>query len=342
MVVIESITVKLPVYCEELHLSSAYSESGVTSFCQTTGMQSVRGAYDKWTQAGLYAGGSMVKNGETIADDNQRRQTMTTILVTGGTGTLGRDVVAELKGTAHSVRLMSRQPAPPGHDNRVQWAQADLLTGAGLAEAVREVNVIVNCASSPAAQTYETDVTGTRRLLDAAKAAGVSNFLHVSIVGIDRINRPYYQYKLAAERVIAESGLPYSNLRVTQFHSYVDRLLRPLSERPEPELLVPVEATFQPIDSREAARALLQYATPEGHGPLADVGGPQVLDLGTLARTWLDARGDHRPIVDSGIAANHTTLTPEQAEGFSHGYNTTANMYGAVTWEMWVMREGRE
>jgi len=263
---------------------------------------------------------------------------MAVILVTGGTGTLGRDVVAELMSTDHSVRIMSRRPAPPDHDGRAQWAQADLLSGEGLAEAVRGVDVIVNCASSPAAQTYETDVTGTQRLLVAAKAAGVRNFLHISIVGIDRIPTGYYKHKLAAERVIAESGIPYSNLRIVQFHSYVERVLRPLSERTESALLVPVEAKIQPIDSREAARYLLQYATPEGHGMLEDVGGPQVLDLGTLARVWLDTRGDHRPIVDSGIAANHTALTPEQAEGFRHGYNTTENRYGEVTWAAYVAR----
>lgn len=257
---------------------------------------------------------------------------MTTILVTGGTGTLGRDVVAELRNTDDAVRIMSRRPAPSNHDRGVQWAQADLLSGEGLADAVRGIDVIVNCASSPAAQTYETDVAGTQRLLDAAQAAGVRNFLHVSIVGIDKIIRSYYQHKLAAERVIAESGVPYSILRISQFHSYVDRLLRPLAERPEPELRVPTGATFQPIDSRDAARYLLRFATPDAHGMLDDVGGPQVLDLGALARVWLDARGDHRPIVDSGAAANHTTLTPEQADGFLHGYNTTANKFGGVTW----------
>lgn len=261
---------------------------------------------------------------------------MTTLLVTGGTGTLGRDVVTELMTTPHTVRVMSRQPAPPDRDPRMAWARADLLSGEGLAEAVRGVDVIVNCASSPAALTYETDIVGTRRLLDEAKAAGVRHVLHISIVGIDRIDRPYYANKLAAERMVMESGVPWSNLRITQFHSYVDRLLRPLRERTEPELLVPVAAKFQPIDSRDAARTLLQFATPEAHGMLEDVGGPEVLDLGTLARVWLDAHGDPRPIVDSGFAANHTTLTPEQAEGFSHGYNTTGNKVDGVTWGAWV------
>src|SRR5690606_25742212 len=122
---------------------------------------------------------------------------------------LGRDVVATLRDTDHTIRVMSRRPAPADRDPRIEWAQADLLTGDGLAEAVRGVEVIVNCASSPAAQTHETDVEGTQRLLDAAKAAGVGNFLHVSIVGIDKIDRAYYRHKLDAERVIAESGAPY-------------------------------------------------------------------------------------------------------------------------------------
>lgn len=259
---------------------------------------------------------------------------MNSILVTGGTGTLGRDVAAELAAHRQGVRIMSRQPTPP--DRAYAWAQADLLTGAGLADAVRGIDVIVNCASSPASQTHDTDIVGTQALIDHAKAAGVRHFLHISIVGIDRIDRPYYRTKLAAERMIAESGVPYSILRITQFHSYVERLLQPLSAVTAPELRIPAGAIFQSIASRDAARYLGQYATPQAHGMLEDVGGPEVLTLGAMARTWLDERGDHRPIIDTGAAPNDTTLTPEQAEGFMHSYNKTGNKVDGAKWEAWV------
>src|SRR3989337_3515075 len=145
-------------------------------------------------------------------------------LITGGTGVLGREVAGRLSQAGYSVRVVSRRAAP-AEGAPTEWAQAQIETGEGLAEAVAGVDVIVHCASSPFRRTREVDVEGTRRLLAAAGRVGVSHFVYISIVGVDRIPLPYYKAKLAAERLIEESGVPYSILRATQFHSLIDRFL---------------------------------------------------------------------------------------------------------------------
>ena len=131
------------------------------------------------------------------------------VLVTGASGNLGSAVLPRLVKDGHEVRPMSRRSRPG-------WVTADLETGEGLAEAVRDVDAIVHLASSPT-RTRNTDVEGTRRLAAAAAAAGVRHLLFISIVGIDRVPLPYYKLKVETEAVIRESGVPFTILRAAQF-----------------------------------------------------------------------------------------------------------------------------
>src|SRR5829696_3076437 len=129
------------------------------------------------------------------------------VLVTGGTGHLGRDVVRLLKARGDRVRILARIP---GREPDVEWVQGDLSTGGGLAEAVAGAQTVVHAATlSPAAQRGylrpgdlvrsppEVDIDGTRRLLEAAAQAGVEHFLHVSIVGVHQSRLPYARVKAA-------------------------------------------------------------------------------------------------------------------------------------------------
>lgn len=140
-----------------------------------------------------------------------------TVLVTGASGTLGSAVLPRLIDQGYDVRPMSRR-ARPG------WVTADLATGAGLREAVRGVDAIVHLASA-LAKARQTDVAGTRRLLDAAKAEGVRHVLYVSINGIDRVPLGYYRAKLATEEVVKASGIPFTILRAAQFYNLVGMVL---------------------------------------------------------------------------------------------------------------------
>lgn len=83
--------------------------------------------------------------------------------------------------------------------------------------------------------------------------------VHISIIGIDRIIFPYYQYKLGAEVVIIESGIPYLFARSAQFHSFVDYILSPLSDVTTDEVAIPVEVQFQSINTVDVAAHLAQY-----------------------------------------------------------------------------------
>jgi len=143
------------------------------------------------------------------------------VLVTGGTGALGRQVVKRLLDTGHRARILSRRQA---EGTTGDWVQGDLVTGAGLELAVKDVDAIVHAASDPLSpRKYEaTDVLGTRRLLAMAREAGVRHVVYISIVGMEGIAYPYYRSKLAAEEVMRENIVPWSILRATQFHTLMD------------------------------------------------------------------------------------------------------------------------
>src|SRR3990172_4952045 len=208
---------------------------------------------------------------------------MTNILVTGGSGGLGSELVPRLAAAGHTVRVLSRRPRPPS--TNTEWAQGDLATGEGLAEAVSGVDAVIHAATSPFRRTRQTDVEGTRRLLDAAGAAGEPHFFYISIVGIDRIPLPYYKAKLAAEKLVEESAVPYTIPRATQFHSLIDRFLRTLVRLPL--ALLPKDLKFQPIDTGEVAERMVAALAAGPAGRLPDLGGPEVFTFAQLAREWL-------------------------------------------------------
>ena len=116
---------------------------------------------------------------------------MARILVTGGNGVLGRQIVAKLS-ARYTVRVMSRRPARAAV-SMVEWAQADLETGDGLKAALADVSAIIHAASNPFKHSRQVDVNGTRRLMEQARTAKIAHVIYISIVGIDRIPYPYYQ-----------------------------------------------------------------------------------------------------------------------------------------------------
>jgi uncharacterized protein YbjT (DUF2867 family) len=212
---------------------------------------------------------------------------MSTVLVTGGTGLLGRAVVTGLTAAGHDVRTMSRTAAPG-------TVGGDLATGAGLDAAVAGADTVVHCASD-ARDPRRIDVDGTRRLVDAARQAGGPHLVYVSIVGVDRIPWAYYRAKLDAEREVAVSGLPWSTLRATQFHEFTAALLERLTSLPA--VPAPRGWRFQPVDVREVAARLTAVVAEGPAGLLPDLGGPEVLTVAELARAHLAATGRRRPVV---------------------------------------------
>ncbi|HST63470.1 MAG TPA: NAD(P)H-binding protein [Longimicrobium sp.] len=251
------------------------------------------------------------------------------ILLTGGTGGLGRELVRAAEAAGHTVRIASRSARPGDVPAGREWARMDLGTGQGVREALAGADAVIHAASDPRRHA-EVDVQGTRRLADAARAAGTPHLVYVSIVGIDDIPFAYYRAKLAAERIVAESGVPHSILRATQFHAFVESMIAGFARVP---LVLPLPSgfRFQPVDTGEAADRYVRAAQAGPGGRLTDFGGPEVLTLGKMARAWKAARGIRKPVVPlplpGGVAA-----------AFREGRNTlrTGGERGTVRWEDWL------
>lgn len=222
---------------------------------------------------------------------------MDTVLVTGGSGHLGRDLVARLKGS-YRVRVLARST---GSDPDVDWVRGDLATGEGIADAVAGCQTVIHAATlSPAARRgyfvpkdlwyspVDVDREGTARLLDEAAAAGVSHILYVSIVGIDKPRIPYLRRKLEAENLVRSSAIPWSIARATQFHWLQDRLLGRMARLP----VVPLPANLQmePVDTTDFADYLVQCVRNGPGGRVADFGGPEVLTFGEAVDQWRQLR----------------------------------------------------
>src|SRR5256885_7633513 len=165
------------------------------------------------------------------------------ILVTGGTGTLGRLVVSRLRDAGCKVRVLSRRSREAGEG--IEFVTGNLATGEGIEAAVEGAEIIVHCAGSS-----KGDEEKTLNLVRAASRAGARHLVYISVVGADRIpvessvDRAMFGYfasKLAAERVVVDSGLPWTTLRATQFHDLILTVARAMAKLP----VVPTAAGLQ-------------------------------------------------------------------------------------------------
>jgi uncharacterized protein YbjT (DUF2867 family) len=260
------------------------------------------------------------------------------ILVTGGTGHLGRDIVSRLKDQGHQVRVLARTP---GADTAVEWIQGDLATGRGITEGVTGSDVIIHAASfSPAARRgmfrpvdfvrspSEVDIGGTRQLLGAAGQAGVAHFLYVSIVGVQRSRVPYLRLKAAAEDVVRQSGVPYSIVAATQFYWLTDRMLGRMARLPVWPL--PTALRMQPADERDFAEYVVECVADGPRGDRQPFGGPEVLSFGDLAQQYLTARRLQRRIVPVPV--------PPAAVRAAANLTCPEGRRGTTTWAEWLSR----
>jgi uncharacterized protein YbjT (DUF2867 family) len=223
------------------------------------------------------------------------------VLVAGGTGVLGSAVVDALKDAGHDPVVLSRRAAT-AYDGTERRA-GDLASGAGLAQAVRGIDAVVDAASPRGRHPERVLVEGTRRLLAAAAQAGVGTYAVVSIVGVDRVPFGYYRAKVAQERVLTEGRVPWTLLRATQFPQLLDGFLAAAAKARVLPLLrgVPI----QPVDPRDVAEVLVGSLAEGPAGRLPDVAGPEILDAADAARLWQSAtarRADPLPLRIPGAA----------------------------------------
>jgi len=216
------------------------------------------------------------------------------VLVTGGTGTLGRHVVMLLRQSGHRARILSREPR--GH---VDAVQGDLKTGAGLVKAVAGMESIVHAATGAreSLASRATDIKGTRRLLKAARDAGIKHIVYVSIVGVDKSNYPYHRTKRQVEAIVREDLVPWSIVRATQFHVLMEIVLAGFTRLPG-VAAIPFAWQFQPVDATEVAQHIVKVVLQQPAGALPDFGGPEVRDFKSIAESWLQARKRNRRLVN--------------------------------------------
>jgi uncharacterized protein YbjT (DUF2867 family) len=235
------------------------------------------------------------------------------ILVSGGTGTLGRVVVERLRERGHVPRVLSRSSG----SGRVV---GDLETGAGVADAVRGVDAVVHAASRPGHDVAQATTLLAALHEEGARAGRVPHLVFVSIVGVDRVPLGYYRDKVEVEGLVAASGVPWTVLRATQFHDLLVMLFRVLGR--SPVLPVLAGASFQPVDVRDVAERLADLVTGAPVGRAPDLAGPQVRPMAELARAWLDATGRRRLVLPvrlpGGLARavrGGGLLSPDHADG---------------------------
>jgi uncharacterized protein YbjT (DUF2867 family) len=233
------------------------------------------------------------------------------VLVTGGTGTLGRLVVPRLLEAGCELRLLSRRHRDDGTGDLttgVEYVTGDLTTGDGIEAAVTGTPVIVHLAG-----TAKGDDVKARNLIAAAATAKVRHLVYISVVGADRIpvvsavDRAmfgYFRAKAGAERAIADSGLPWTTLRATQFYDAFAILGQQAAKMP----VIPVFSgvRFQPVDTGEVAGRLAELTLGAPSGLVPDLAGPRVYPMAELFRGYLAARGQHRimlPVRAPGQAA---------------------------------------
>jgi uncharacterized protein YbjT (DUF2867 family) len=243
------------------------------------------------------------------------------ILLTGGTGTLGRLVVAGLREAGCDVRVLSRG----AHNAQgIEFVTGDLARGEGIDAAVEGVDVIVHCAGSA-----KGDEDKARHLVRAALAARVRHIVYISVVGADRIPMAggldramfgYFGSKFAAEHAIADSGIQWTTLRATQFFDLTLMTAHQMAKLPV--IPVPAGFRFQPVDAGEVAARLVDLALGAPAGLVPAIGGPRAYDMAELVRGYLRAAGKHRPIIRlplPGKAAaairDGANLAPDRAVG---------------------------
>jgi uncharacterized protein YbjT (DUF2867 family) len=214
------------------------------------------------------------------------------ILVTGGTGTLGQHVVPLLRETGADLRILTRQTRPG-------QLTGDLETGQGLDEALDGVDVVLHLAGSA-----KNDEQKALQLVRAANRSQKPHIVYISVVGCERIpvrsavDRGmfgYFQQKRAAEVVIEKSGLPWTTLRATQFHDLTWKVAEGAAKLPVMPALAGVR--FQPVETAEVARRLVDLARGEPAGLRPDLAGPRVYAMAELFRIWLRATGRRRAVL---------------------------------------------
>jgi uncharacterized protein YbjT (DUF2867 family) len=208
------------------------------------------------------------------------------IVVIGGTGLIGSKLIGRL--TASGYEAIAASPN----------TGVNTLTGEGLAEVLKNASVVVDVSNSPSFEekaVMEFFRTSTGNLLSYEAKAGVRHHVALSVVGTERLaESPYIRAKIAQERLIKESGLPYSIVQATQFFEFVNRIADEATQGNQVRL-PPV--FIQPIAAEDVAKAVAKVAVGTPLNDMVEVAGPERFRFDEFIRRGLRARNDSREVI---------------------------------------------
>ncbi len=208
------------------------------------------------------------------------------IVVIGGTGLIGSQVVARLNDHGHDARPASPQTG------------VDTITGEGLDQALKGVDALVDVSNSPSfadADVMDFFTTSTQHLTAGARRAGIAHYVALSVVGCDRLpDSGYLRAKVAQEQLITGSGLAHTIVRATQFYEFLPAVAQAATV--EGKVHLP-SAYFQPMASSDVAAVVARTSVSAPVGGIIEIGGPQRVRMDELVAAVLRAAGDPREVV---------------------------------------------
>ncbi len=207
------------------------------------------------------------------------------IVVIGGTGRIGSKVVAKLKQKGHEAIAAAPNTG------------VNTITGAGVKEAVAGAQVVIDLANSPSFEdkaVLEFFETSGRNLLAAEAAAGVRHHVALSIVGTDRSDNGYFRAKVAQEKLIKASGIPYTIIRSTQFLEFLGGIA---ASSTDGNMVRISPGLFQPIAAEDVAAIVADVALAAPRNGIVEIAGPERAPFNEIVARYLKAVGDPREVV---------------------------------------------
>lgn len=247
------------------------------------------------------------------------------IVVIGGSGLIGKKSVAILRLRGHEV-----VPASPS-------SGVNTVTGEGLAKALTGVQVVVDVANAPSWEdkaVLEFFETSGRNLLAAEAVAGVKHHVALSVVGTDRLLASgYFRAKMAQEKLIQASSIPYTIVRATQFFEFVGGIAQAATDGQTVRL---PSALMQPVAADDVAAVMADMALAKPLNGTVDLAGPEPIRQDELVRQFLKATGDARTVVTDpkalyyGIAVDDRSLMPDNKPRL-----------GSIRFAEWLAKSGK-
>ena len=207
------------------------------------------------------------------------------IVVIGGTGLIGSKVVEKLKQKGHEAIAAAPNTG------------VNTITGEGLKEAMAGAQVVIDLANSPSFEdkaVLEFFETSERHLLPAEASAGVRHHVELSIVAIDRTDNGYFRAKVAQEKLIEASGIPYTIIRATQFLEFLGTIA---ASSADGNIVRLSPGLFQPIAADDVATIVADVALSAPRNSIIEIAGPERAPFNEIVARYLKAVGDPREVV---------------------------------------------